>query len=306
MDGDRLYALSNAGHLACLSVDKGEVLWSKEYERDFGGRWMASWYFCESPLVDGDKVICTPGGDQAALVALNKMSGEVIWKSEIPGGGGCGYSSIMPVEVKGIRQYVTLMGGGKSGGLVGVDAKTGKFQWNYRRIANGTGNIPTAIVKGDLIFTSTGYGTGAALLQVVPDGKGSLKAAEKYFLPGNVLQNHHGQMILVGDHIYGGHGHNDGQPFCLHMASGKFAWKPQQEHPGGGSAAVAYADGHMYFRWQDNVMGLIEATPQGYRLKGSFPLPKGMSTGWPHPVVLDGKLYVRGGDQLLCYDIQAN
>jgi outer membrane protein assembly factor BamB len=303
VDGDRVYGLTNAGQLACLSVDKGDVLWKKDYTADFAGKSMAAWHFCESVLIDGDKLICTPGAEQAGMVALDKKTGEVIWKSAIPASNGAGYASIMPSDGGGVHQYVTFMANGK--GLVGVDAKTGKLLWFYKKVANGTGNIPTPIIKGDLVFATSGYGTGAALLKLVPDGKGGITYEEKYFLPGKTLQNHHGQVMLVGDYIYGGHGHNDGQPFCLHMESGKFAWGPQREHPGSGSAAVTVADNHVYFRWQDNTMGLVEASPGGYVLKSSFQLPPGIGTGWQQPVVLDGKMYIRGNNQVLCYDVKS-
>lgn len=302
VDGDRLYALTNAGQLACLDVNKGGILWSKDYVTDFSGAHMASWYFCESPLVDGDKLVCTPGGSDAGLVALDKKTGDVIWKAAIPKSGGCGYSSIVVAEVGGVRQYITFMNSAK--GLVGVDASKGKLLWNYSRVANGTGNISTPIVQGDLVFASTGYGTGAVLLQLVPSG-GGVKAVEKYFLKGDKLQNHHGQMIMVDGKVYGGHGHNGGRPFCLDMLSGKFAWGPMTQ-PGEGSAAAAYADGHIYLRYDNNVLALIEATPTAYKLKGTFDIPgKGLGTGWPQPVILDGKLYIRGRDQLLCFDVRA-
>lgn len=300
VDGDRVYALGKLGDLVCLGTEKGEVRWTKDYKRDFNGRYMAGWYFSESPLVDGNKLVCTPGADTAALVALDKRTGEVIWKSAIANTGGCGYSSIVVADVGGIRQYITLLGAGK--GLVGVNARDGKFLWNYARIANGTANIPTAIVKGDLVFTSTGYGTGAALLQLVPAG-GGIQVKERYFLKGKVLQNHHGGTVLVGDYIYGGHGHNQGLPFCLHLPSGKLAWGPLRG-AGDKSAAVVYADGHLYFRYENNVMALVEATPERYHLKSQFTLPGNLSTGWPHPVVCNGRLYIRGRDQILCYDVR--
>lgn len=305
VDAGHVYGLTNAGQLACVSAETGKVVWTRDFVKEFAGKSMASWHYCESPLIDGDKLICTPGGDDAALAALDKKTGKTLWTSKIPGTGGCGYASIVVSNGGGVRQYVTLMGGGKNGGLVGVDAKTGEFLWNYRRIANGTGNIPTPIVKGDLIFTSTGYGTGAALLRLSNQG-GRVQMKEEYFLPGKTLQNHHGQLVLVGEYVYGGHEHNEGHPFCLHMESGKFAWGPigKNDHPGRGSAAITYADGHVYFRWQDNVMGLVEASPGGYVLKGQFNLPGNLGTGWQHPVVLDGKLYIRGRDQVICYDVK--
>ncbi len=303
VDGDRLYAISRHGDLVCLDISQGGIFWKKNFKKDFGGRMMSGWDYSESPLVDGDKLICTPGGDGAALVALDKITGDLIWKAAVPQCGGAGYASIVIANVGGVRQYITLLGAGKGGGLVGVDAETGKLLWNYRKIANGTANIPTAIVTGDLVFCSTGYNTGSGLLKLVPNGNGGIDAQEKYFLKGGTLQNHHGGMVLLGKHIYGGHAHNQGLPFCLDLESGKFAWGPIRG-PGDGSAAIAYADGHLYFRYQNNVMALIEATPNEYRLKGQFNLPAGLGTGWQHPVVLGGRLYIRGNNQLLCYDVK--
>jgi outer membrane protein assembly factor BamB len=299
VDGDRVYPLTRQGNLACLKVSDGAILWQKDFSKDFGGHSMSSWDYSESALVDGDKLICTPGGKEAGLVALNKKTGEVIWKCTLPKDSGAGYASVVVSKGGGIRQYVTLLG--HELGLVGVDAETGKFLWNYKKVGNGTANIPTAIVKDDYVFTSTGYGTGAALLQLVSKN-GSIEPKEIYFLKGDKLQNHHGGMVMLGNYIYGGHGHNEGLPFCLEWKTGKFAWEPH-EGPGGGSAAVLYADGQLYFRYENGEMALIQATPDSYKLVSSFHVPiKG--NGWPHPVIYKGKLYLRGADQILCYDIK--
>jgi hypothetical protein len=261
---------------------------------------MSGWGYCESPLVDGERLICTPGGDDAALVALDRKTGEEIWRARVRDAGGAGYASPVVAEVKGIRMYITWLGSG----LVGVRAKDGKLLWRYDRNHNTTANIPTPIVKGDLVFSSTGYGAGSALLRLVPDGKGGVKAKEQYFLDGDTMQNHHGGMVLVGDHVYCGREHNQGYPTCVELKTGKIAWK-QGRGPGSGSAAVLYADGHLYFRYDDNVMALIEATPKGYRLKSKFTLPDDTGRpGWQHPVIADGKLYLRGSTTLLCYDIK--
>jgi outer membrane protein assembly factor BamB len=300
--GNRVYGLSPLGVLVCVDAEGGSILWQKDLKKDFGGKMMSGWNYSESPLVDGAKLICTPGGKDAAMVALNKETGEPIWKCEAPKNCGAGYASIVIAEVGGIRQYITLLG--RELGLVGVNAKTGKFLWSYPKVANGTANIPTPIVKGDHVFASTAYGTGAALLQMVPDGQGGINAAEVYFLKAKTLQNHHGGMVLLGDYVYGGHDHNKGFPFCLEMKTGKMVWGPERG-PGDGSAAVLYADGNLYFRYQNNTMALIEATPNGYNLKSSFQLPKGTSTpGWQHPVIHQGKLFLRANDQLFCYDIK--
>ncbi len=303
VDGTRVYGLSPHGILVCADVGDGSILWTKDLKAEFGGHMMSGWNYSESPLVDGEKLICTPGGKKAGMVALNKESGSVIWKCALPKDTGAGYASIVVADVGGIHQYVTIVG--PQLGLIGVDAKEGKFLWNYSKVANGTANIPTPLVKGDLVFASTAYGRGAVLLQLVPTKNGGVDAREKYWLGAEDLQNHHGGMVLIGDYVYGGHDHNQGHPFCLDLKSGEFKWGPIRKHPGGGSAAVLYADGRLYFRWDNNTMALIEATPKGYQVDSTFQLPKGTSTpGWQHPVIHDGKLFIRANEQLYCYDIK--
>jgi outer membrane protein assembly factor BamB len=235
VDGDRVYAIGTAGDLVCLDVATGAVRWKKNLEQDFGGRVMTIWKYAESPLVDGNKLIVTPGGPWAGLAALDKMTGKTVWESEIPqlgsrGRDGAGYSSVVVSNGAGVRQYVQLMGRG----LVGVRASDGKFLWGYNAVANDVANIPTPIVDGDFIFTSTGYQTGAALLKLVKDGEG-VKAQEVYFLPSRTLQNHHGGMVLVNGYIYAGHGHNRGFPICVEMATGKVAWGGDIRNAGTGS-----------------------------------------------------------------------
>ena len=300
VDGNLVYAVERNGTLCCLKTENGEIVWQKSYPKDFKGKMMSGWGYSESPLIDGDKIVCTPGGEEAGLVALNKKTGIVIWKSEIPKMGGSGYSSIVIADVGGIRQYITLM----RNAIVGVNAADGKFLWSYSKAVRGTANIPTAVVKGDMVFTSTGYGAGAAVVKLVPDGDG-IAAKEVFYLDGDKLQNHHGGVVLIGDHIYGGHGNNGGKPFCLEMKTGKFAWGPEKKAAGQGSAAVVYADGNLYFRYENNVMALIEATPTAYKLKSQFKLPIDTGEkGWQHPVILHGKMFIRANDELLCYDIR--
>jgi outer membrane protein assembly factor BamB len=299
VDGNRVYGLTQQGHLFCVDGSKRKVLWQKSMQKDFGGNMMSGWGYSESPLVDGDKLVCTPGGKTATLAALNKKTGQVIWKAQVPGGDGAGYASIVVTKAAGVRQYVQLLGRG----IVGVAAKDGKFLWRYNKIANGTANIPTPIVKGDLVFCSTGYGQGSALLKLVPKGKG-VEAREVYYLPGNKLQNHHGGLIRVGDYIYGGHGHNAGLPFCLELKSGKMVWGPERG-AGSGSAAVVYADGNVYFRYENGLMALVGASPKGYKLKGTFRIPhKGGAPSWSHPVIAGKKLFLREQDWLMCYDLK--
>ncbi len=304
VDGERVYALGTEGDLVCLDATTGRERWRKNLVRDFGGQMMSRWKFSESPLVDGERVVVTPGASNAMLVALDKTTGAELWRSAVPdlgpnGKDGAGYSSAVITHGGGVRHYVQLTGRG----LVGVRADDGRFLWGYNRVANKTANVSTPIVKGDLVFASTGYQTGSALLELKASGDG-VEAREVYFLDGKTLQNHHGGLVLVDDHIYAGHGHNKGFPICVELRTGEVKWGGRIRNAGQGSAAVAYADGHLYFRYQDGRMLLIEATPEGYRGKGSFEIPAVDKPSWPHPVVVGGRLYLREQDRLYCYDLR--
>ncbi len=293
-----VYGLSHSGTLLCANIETGQEVWKIDFPSDMGGSMMSMWGYSESPLVDGDHLICTPGSDRAVLAALNKRTGEVVWQTRMPG-GKAGYASPVISSGGGVKQYVTLVGKG----LVGVRASDGELLWNYPRIANTTANVPTPIVQGDFVFGSSGYGDGgSALLKLSPAGRGSVRFQEVYYKSNKELQNHHGGMVLIGDHIYMGHGHNNGLPVCLHMTSGRIVWGPERG-PGRESAAIVAADGHLYFRYQDAVMALIEATPAGYNLKGSFRIKSKNGNSWAHPVIADKKLYLRDQDELHCYDI---
>lgn len=301
----RVYSLGREGDLVCSDAETGREIWRKSFSGDFGGQMMSGWGYSESPLVDGDRLLCTPGAAEAMIVALDARTGETVWKSPAPadaagkrGKDGAGYSSIVVSNAGGVKQYVQLTGRG----IVSVAADDGRVLWTYNRVANGTANIPTPIVKGDHVFCSSGYGTGAALLKIVP-AAGGLAAEEVYFLEAKDLQNHHGGMILVGDHVYCGHGHNNGFPMCVDMLSGKRLWQ-EQRGAGTGSAAVAYAEGRLYFRYESGEMALVEADPAEYRLVSQFTLASVKGKSWPHPVIADGRLYIRDQDALLCYDIR--
>ena len=308
VDGDRVYAVGLRGDLVCADVSTGEVVWRKSFKDDYQGKMMSGWGYSESPLIDGDRLICTPGGPDAVMVALDKRTGETIWATQpMDGDGsrgkdGAGYSSIVISEAAGERQYIQLTGRG----LIGVRAEDGTQRWQYNAIANDVANIPTPIVWDDFVFCSTGYGTGAALIKLTRRGD-EIDATQVYFLEASTFQNHHGGMIQVGKHVFAGHKHNQGFPICLDLESGDVVWGGDKRGPGGGSAAIVYADGHLIYRYQDGVVALIEATPEAYRLKGSFKPAYQEGNSWAHPVVYDGKLFLREQDKLMCYDIkQAN
>jgi len=304
VDGDLLYAIGTEGDLVALETSSGKERWRKSLPRDFGGAMMSMWKYSESPLVDGDRLVFTPGSRDAALVAVDKKTGQTIWKAAVPdlgprGKEGAAYSGIVISNGAGVKQYVQLMGKG----LVGIRASDGKFLWGYNKIANDVANIPTPLVRGNNVFTSTGYQTGAALLELVPEGEG-VAAREVYFLPASTFQNHHGGLVLVGDHVYAGHGHNKGFPISIDFMTGKVAWGGDTRNAGTGSAAVLYADNRLYYRYQNGVVLLVEATPAGYHEKGSFTIPEVSHPSWPHLVISDGRLYVREQDNLYVYDVR--
>lgn len=307
VDGELLYVIGTDGDLVCLETATGKIHWKKSFARDFGGRMMSMWKYCESPLVDGDKVVCTPGGANATIVALDKKTGEVIWKCAVPklgdrGKDGAGYTSMVAADIAGVRQYVQIVGRG----AVGVDAATGKLLWGYNRIANRVANIPIPVVRGDFVFVTTSYKTGSALLKIVKDGD-AFKAEEVYFLAPNDkpkdFENHHGGVVLVGDGIYGGDGQTAGKPTCLDFMTGKIHWK--KSSPGKGSAAVLYADGNLIFRYEDGLVALIAATPKEFQVKSTFKAAVVNDKAWQYPVISNGKLYLRANDTLMCYDVKA-
>ncbi|MEO1997950.1 MAG: PQQ-binding-like beta-propeller repeat protein, partial [Planctomycetaceae bacterium] len=305
VDDDRVYVLDPDGELLCLDWNQGQVIWQVNYSRDFAGQMQSGRGYGESPLVDGDKLICTPGGPEAMLVALNKRSGAVIWKARRPdlgtaGRNGAGFSSIVASQGAGRRQYVQLVGRG----LVGVAASDGQVLWGYNEIANGTANIPTPVVRDDFVFSANGYNAGSVLLKLIALPGGAIRAQKVYDLNGSRFQNHHGGVVLIGDYLYGGHGSNNGLPTCLDLRTGRVVWK--RRGPGVGSAAVVAADGHLYFRYQNGVVGLLEANPSGYRLKGTLQIPGAGADSWSHPVVANGRLFLREKDDLWVYDLVRN
>ena len=296
-------ALGDSQDVVCLELASGKVRWQRNLPEDFGGKIMTIWKYSESPLIDGDRVICTPGGEDAAMVALDKRTGDLIWKCAVPefgeeGADGAAYSSAVVAEIGGVRQYVQVLGRG----AVGVEAEGGQFLWGYNPVANNIANVTAATVKGNYVFLSTAYNTGSALLEIVPAGDG-FRANEVYFLGPRDFQNHHGGVVLVDGYIYGGHGPNRGDPTCIDAATGEICWK--ERSPSRGSAGVLYADGNLIFRYDRGEVLLVEATPDELRVKGRFTAVKDEGAAWAHPVIHEGRLYLRHANVLACYDLRA-
>jgi outer membrane protein assembly factor BamB len=295
VDGEAIYALGSDGDLVCLETNSGVVRWHKNLRTDFEGK-PGSWAYAESPLIDGDALICSPGGKDATMVALNKNSGQVIWKAVVPTGDLAGYASPIVVNGAGRKQYVTFM----AKGVIGVDAQTGKFLWRYDKTGNGPANIPTPVAHDGMVYSAAAK-TGGGLVRLKPSADG-VDAEQVYFernLPFNI-----GGAFLVGDFMYGTAGTG---LVCAEFATGKIKWQDKTL----GAGAVCYADGRIYVHCESGKVALVEATPDGFNEKGSFTpsdLPKrlrgAMEKAWSYPVVANGKLYIRDLEMLWCYDVK--
>jgi len=296
IDAGLVYVVTPRGNLICCDAKNGSVVWSRHLVDQLGGKKGDPWGYSESVLVDGDRVICTPGGESATMVALDKKSGETIWQTAREGDRGAGHASIVISQVGGQKVYVQLT----ASGPMGVAASNGKLLWTYD-IDKTTAVIPTPIIRDDLVFFAVGYKRGAALLRQVPGPNQSVSVDEIYGLTTK-LANKHGGVVLVGDHVYGD-SDDQGAPFCAELMTGEQVWKSRGA--GKGSAAFAAADGMLYIQYSNGVMVLAKASPEAYEEVGQFQIPQadGRPT-WAHPVILDGLLYIRSDDQLFCYDIR--
>jgi outer membrane protein assembly factor BamB len=295
VDGDMVYVIAPKGVLVACQASDGKEVWRSNLVDDIGGKKADPWGYSESVLIDGDRLICTPGGDKATMVAFDKKTGEVIWKAIRPGDIGAGHASIVISEVGPHRVYVQTTGSG----AIGVSAEDGKVLWSYP-IEKTTAVIPTPIVRDDLVFFSVGYGRGGALLQQVADADGTVTIKEIYGLDPK-LGNKHGGVILVGDHLYGDTDDN-GMPFCADLMTGEINWK--ERGPGSGSVALIGGDNMLFMQFQDGEFALAKADPEKLTVVGRFKIPgSGERPSWAHPTIADGKLYVRSQDKIFCYDI---
>jgi outer membrane protein assembly factor BamB len=299
VDGGLVYAIGQFGDLVCLDSATGAVKWRKNFEKDFGGQ-SGGWNYTESPLIDGDRLVCTPGGKKATMVWLNKKTGKEIRRAALR--QTAGYSSIVISHGANVKQYVQLT----DSGTIGVNAATGKLLWHYDKFAHNTANIPTPIVLGDQVFTAAGYGMGGALLSLSSDGKGGVRMKEEYY--NRALCNKHGGVVIVGDYVYGDTD-DSGNPYCAEWKIGDVKWtrrraKGPKQGKGGGSASLTYADGMLTIRYANGWVSLVPATPDGYVEKGSFKVPNGTDNCWAHPVVIGGRLYLREKDSVWCYDVK--
>lgn len=296
IDGNRIYALTPHGVLFCCAIESaGEVLWEIDLQDKFGGGKADSWGYGESVLIDGDRLICTPGKEENTMVCLNKMTGEMIWGASNAEDRGAGHASVQISEVAGVKVYVNTTGSG----AIGVRASDGELMWSYP-IKKTTAVIPSPIIRDDLVFFTAGYNRGGALLrQVAADGRVEI---EEVYPLNNKLENKHGGLVLVGDHLYGDSG-DGGIPFCAEFMTGKVVWKKRGS--GKGSAAVTAADGQLYFVFQNSTVVLANASSDSYEEVGVIKLETDDETRmtWAHPVITGERLYVRQDGKIYCFDV---
>ncbi|MBX9788866.1 MAG: PQQ-like beta-propeller repeat protein [Pirellulales bacterium] len=295
VDGQRLFALGSDGELCGVDVGTGQLIWKKSLRSDFGGV-PGAWAYSESPLVDGDTVVASPGGAAATVVALNKATGDVIWKAALPEADEAAYASAIVANFGGAKQYVQFL----QKGLVGLDAATGKQLWRYTKTAEGSpANIPTPIATADSVYSGASR-SGGGLVRLVANGS-ALEAQQVYF--AKTLPTSIGGAVKVGDYLYGT---NTQGLLCVEFATGEVKWQERSIAPG----AVCYADGRIYLHGENGDVALIEATPEAYREQGRFTPPEvpdhGRGKAWTYPVVADGKLYIRDLGTLWCFDVRAN
>lgn len=295
----RVYALSGSGTLICVQARDGREVWRKTMQ-ELGGA-TPFWGYSESVLVDGNRVLCTPGGKQGAIAAFNRTTGAALWRSsdvtEV-----AHYSSIIRAEFHGRPQYVQLM----EKRLIGLAPDTGELLWEAPFPGGNVAVIPTPIASNGKVFVTAGYGAGCMLVDVAADN------TAKVLYDNNVMKNHHGGVVLVGDYIYG---HSDDVGWiCMNFLTGKRMWRDEEVFDKG---AITYSDGLLYCvgegNGQDDAnVALVEPSPDGWKEISRFKLNpqstirKPYGRIWTHPVIVGGKLILRDQDKLYCYDVKGS
>ncbi len=288
IEGDRLFVLGGSGDLTCLENATGKKVWSINLIQKFGGR-NPYWGYSESPLIVGDRILVNAGGPRASIVAVAKADGATLWQNHADEPG---YSSPMLMRTGSLNQVIFFTGSR----TLAVDPRDGRLLWSYNKVANGTANIATPIVRGTRVFFSSDYGTGAALLDIRAAGN-LASASEVYFTRD--MRNHHASSVLIEDHVYG---FSSSILTALKFDTGAMAWRDRSI----GKGSLIFADRRLYLYSEDGVVGLAEASPTGYREHGRFTLPQqsGLST-WSHPIISGGLLIVRDQDNVYAYDVKA-
>lgn len=296
VDQDRLYVMTAYGELICVRTRDGETLWQKSYREDFGCK-RPMWGFCDYPMVDGDQLICTPAGPLTSIVGLDKNTGEILWQSGRLTEEETSYSAIVSMEVGEKHQFVNYL----ADGLVSVSADRGTLLWRFDALASRVNSF-TPIVRDNLVFHALGFrASKGALLKISDKLEDGYEIRYVEEIPTDVFQD---STVLVQDHLY--LFKRSGMPQCYSFQTGKVAW-PAQRTEGEGLATLTYADGHLYTRYSNGMVILVEASPDGYVETGRFEIPDHESSlGATNPVVTGKRLYLRDDNVLLCYDVREN
>lgn len=288
--GDKLYLMSGLGNVVCLNSQNGKLIWQVDMIKSFGARNLR-WGMTESLLVDGDRVFCTPGGRETMMVILNRHSGKTI--KTIPGNGEeSSYSSPLLIKHQG-KPYVLAMTGRS---VVGLDAEKGDYLWRYDHITQYDINPNTPLYHDGHIFTVSGYGSGGQLLKISADGK---KASRIW--ANEIMDSQMGSAILFDGHLYGS-GHKNKGWHCLVWETGELKYSSKDL---GKKGNIISADGLLYCYDESGTIGLVRPDPKKFDLISSFEIEKGSGPHWAHPVIKDGRLYVRHGEALMAFDISA-
>jgi outer membrane protein assembly factor BamB len=296
VDGDRVYVFSGLGRLVCFEAQTGRQIWSVDTLKKFDGH-NISWGMCGSPLIDGDKVYCTPGGKKGLIVALNKWTGKTIWATtglnELSS-----YASPILIEDRGRRLLVNLV----QKSVVGVSPDDGRLLWRVPfKCSFDTGTITPIYKDGCLFVTSViefDATTGGLMLRLSDD---LTTPTKKWSQP--VLDCLHGGVVLVDGYLYGSNFETitSGNWVCLDWNSGRVMYEARW---GGNKGSIIYADGMLYcYAENTGDVALVKASPDRFEIVSSFGVTQGSGQHWAHPAISDGRLYIRHGDALMAYDI---
>jgi len=291
IEGDRLYHESPLGDVVCLDAASGRKIWGLNILETFGAE-NITWALAESLLIDGDCVICSPGGPQTAVVALDKRTGQIAWKSPSVAGDRAGYASPTRIVHGGLRMILTMT----SRHAIGVNTDTGELLWQFQHVTPWDENILSPLFHDSHVFISTGHRVGSVMLKLtVQDGKVAVQEVWR----SQDLDNHHGGTILLDGYLYGSLWSSGWA--CLHWQTGKTMYRER----GVGKGSLTYADGMLYTLGENGQMGLVAATPQAHTLASRFRLPAGgQGPAWAHPVICAGRMYLRHGNFLYAYDVR--
>jgi outer membrane protein assembly factor BamB len=314
VDGEYIYALGGQGELVCVSTSDKKIVWRKNLTKDFQGKYMNQWGYCESPLVDGDQLVCSPGGPKGTILALDKKTGAVKWRcTQLT--DDATFGSMVAADFGGIRQYVQTTYNASGGQIVGVAAKNGDLLWTYPQKFDSTDVCATPIIQKDFVYLTAGRKSGCTLLQIQKKkGKVSATLATPYKKTPirRAMDNEYGGVVLVGDSIYGFTDSRGGSWICQELASGKQVWTSKKKV---GKGSVTSAGGQLYLYTEDEgQVALVEASPKIWKENGRFEIPEKSNVPmtrksnsgakiWTPPVVSNGRLYLRDQELLFCYDV---